>query len=850
MPVPIAELFVSVGADVSGALTGLAAVGTELTTMGSKFNDAKAGAALLTAAGASVGLAFGKAATDAADFETLLVQTRNNTTQTDADMQQMNDTILKLGATSPVPLEQLAEGFMHVSNFGFDAAASTEILDAAMRSATSTGGNTAQTAEVLAAVMKEFGISGDQASKTMDQLHIASAEGNTTLEQYSQSFGQVAAFSAAVGVPLDQAAAAMAAMTRHGFDAATAATQVKDQIVHLINPSAAAEKVIKDLSKTSGVDLVSAFSATGVHTLGLKGVMDLTTTAMNKVGLSADQQTAEWLKLVPNIRGGAASFVLAGRGAQDFNDILHDIDTSTGVTDDAFQRIQGTLNFQWGVITNDFQEMAITIGNLLKPALVDVLSHISDFLASVRELPPDVLRGIVTLTGFAGATALLVGGFVLLAPLAAAIGPAIGAIGGIIVGLLPWALALGAAFFGLKAAWDRDLGGIQEIGAKFNNLRDIIEAALSGDISGAWAGLVEDIKTVNPAFRSVIDSVEEFLGHFSNMGDIIQATLAGEVAAAWGGFLEDVKTLNPAIREVIDNIGDFLGHALDLAGALGDFLGKSFNDLIGAIDPLIPKFLELGGAISTTVITAVGDFFSRLGTDMLAITQAASSGQGIGGFFENLGTALQNFGGVLEPLQPLFGSFGGLVGAIFNFVGSLVQLQLVLAQDVFGLLVIGLQKLADQFTLTPAIQAFAIAIQGLGEAHVVIDFLADAINKLALGIQFLTQVASGNIPPWLQDILNNPGAAVGGVLGGAGNAAGGVVAPVVPGQNGAPATTGPLAPGSPLVNVGQLIISSEAEGQAFLARMADAIATATNRVNPPPDNSGFPALQQPAGVTP
>jgi hypothetical protein len=299
------------------------------------------------------------------------------------------------------PLQQLADGYMHIANMGFQGADATNILQAAMESAVSTGGNTADVANVLANVMHEFALKGNQAAQTMDILHTAAAQGNMTLEQMTLSFGPVAAIASTIGVPLDQAAAAMAAITRHGFDAAEAGTQLKNFMEKLAAPTAGATAEIKKLATTTGVDLTSDFSQAGLASKGLTGVLDdiaratggnvqafnqlmggaqLTTDQMNAMAEASHGNLQALQKLDPNIRGLYAEFILTGRGAGDYLDILHKIDTSTqgaGITAESYARTQDTLAFAMGTIKNGLEAAAIAVGTKFLPQLTALAEMIN-----------------------------------------------------------------------------------------------------------------------------------------------------------------------------------------------------------------------------------------------------------------------------------------------------------------------------------------------------------------------------------------------------------------------------------------------------------------------------------------
>ncbi|HYW89241.1 MAG TPA: phage tail tape measure protein, partial [Chloroflexota bacterium] len=701
MATPIAELFISVSADVSNAVLGLTALSSQMNKLNSEFGSAVPAAEALVGIGAGLGLGLAAAAGSAANFQSQLTQVRNNTTLTDEGMQAMRDTVQRLGAEAPVSLENLTTGFMHVSNFGFDAAQSTQILEAAMRSAVSTGGNTAATAEVLAAVLHEFGLSGNDAAKTMDELHIASAEGNLTLEQFSNSFGQVAAFAAAVGVPLDQAAAAMAAMTRHGFDAATASTQVKDQIVHLINPSQAAKKELEDLSQRSGVDLVNAFSATGLHALGLTGVLDLATGAMNKLGLTQDQQTSTWLKLVPNIRGGAASFVLAGRGAEDFRSILEDMHNSLGITDEAFTRIQATAAFQWGTLGNQFQLLAIAIGDVLLPRLTQLAQFLSGIVQWFRNLDPSVQESIVNIAGIASIVLVALGAFALLGPVIAAVGPALASLG---AALAPIVVVMGAAALIWKtfeAAVANNVGGLSRAGPVLENLGAILQTAFAGHIGEALDGLISQIDAIIPGFRDFTNQVAKTFGDlvsqvqqiFGVLRAIFYDVLQGDFGSALDLAQGLVGRFSPELSGLIGNIRDF-GTAVgtDLSNALDSF-GKQMQPLIASMQPvvafldeqLLPRLANPGATIDAFA-AAVERL--RAATAQGTVAGGDQFAAGLVAFFDTL----------TGPFKDQVASLGPLAGSIANFAGSLNQLALAignlllikipvgLVQGIFGLI--------------------------------------------------------------------------------------------------------------------------------------------------------------------
>lgn len=777
-----------------------------------------------------------------------------------------------------------------------------------MRSAVSTGGNVSATAEVLAAILHEFGLNADQAASTMDKLHIASAEGNLTLEQFSQSFGQVAAFSAAVGVPLDQAAAAMAAMTRHGFDAATAATQVKDEIVHLINPSAGAAKALLALSVASGVNLVGAMSATNLHARGLTGVMDEITGAMNKAGLSADQQTALWLKLVPNIRGGAAAFVLAGRGAQDFRDILGDMDNSLGVTDEAFARIQDQPKFQWDLLTNQFHILGITIGETLLPPIARGISVVTDFVQQFLALPASTQEALVKFTAIAGVVLTLAGGFVLLAPVIGSVISGFAALGSIL--LSPLFLSLAAASAVLVAAWQTNLGNIQGIVSDaFGQVPDLLDF-FSGKLQDAgtfWEDSIIPpverigsavVERLGEAFTTIQRILSEMQPIFASFGLVGQKALAGDLGGAFDSLRAIVGAIAPPLGSLLgifQNLGGFVATQVvpglaDLAdrimpalGQVGGEVGQVWDTLLRPalenvgnflLNTVAPNFLQLASNALPTLQTASETMAAFWDTKMQPAFQKVSDfidqnllksladlGTGLSGltgekvnavadvFSGSLVTSLSSFGNQLQPLVPVFQSFGSFFASVGNVFAAFAELQARGTKGGAGEaaedpLTSSLRRLAQFVNENADLGNHMLAL--LGPVGQALDLIVTNGDQ---AIAFFNNVA---------DALNKFAGAIRSLpelpdwlqkaLGAPDLAGAAVAAGSQIGQNVAPGlvpAAGAVADQGGVHFNAPITINTPVQLDQFIQSIADALNGSAKRVNTPPDNTAFPALATP-----
>lgn len=462
-------------ADATGLQASLRGAGTAMLTAG-------AGLGLVTA-----GLATGMGALvkQATDFQTTLQHVQGNTTLTTADIRTMHDAILALGQQSGASFNELADAFMHTTNVGFTMAESIKIVRAGMESAIASGSDVGQVVNTLATAMREFNLPAAEAARVMDELHVAAASGNATLEQFVESAAKAHAMAAALHMPLEQIDAAFVAMTRHGFDVATASTYLTGMLAKMAGVSGQNLAALRALSGQTGINLVADFQNVGKQGYSLVKVITDLRTALEAVPqgarLSAEQirtlgqeamaqgssqkdanaimkaaggamggTVAELFRLIPAMRGGLAAMVLTGQGFKDLT--LATQNTSAAMrgaiipamgtaspTATAYAAALKTVGNQMAILERTVQGTAIVVGEAFLPQINRLLTTIgplvkafADWAKAHKEVIAQVLPLVTALAGL-GATVLLVGGTIAL--FAAALTPAAITVGALIVAI-------------------------------------------------------------------------------------------------------------------------------------------------------------------------------------------------------------------------------------------------------------------------------------------------------------------------------------------------------------------------------------------------------------------------------
>jgi len=580
---------------------GLAAATAELSAFQSSVTAIGKNLALIGGgmmlAGGGLTAAIGGLVDQAASFDAALVDVQNNTNMSDADVQTMRDTILSLGQDTGASFASLEQGFMHVMNITGDAAAAQDILAVATESAVSTGGDAAATANVLANAMHEYGLDTSNAAtaqqrnaeitanatRVMGVFHLAAAEGNMTLEQFSENSGKMFGVAANLHIPLEQAAAAYTALTKHGYDASQAQTQMVDLMTHMINPTKAAESEIRKLSQASGVDLVSDFSAAGLSSKGLDGVLADLRTAYHRLGYSQDDVTGSAMRVINAQRGGLGLASLLGTAWDDNRKILTDLTNEqlvNNVTTDSMNRTHATLSNEMARLKNGLEATAITLGDALTPSvrkgadeLMTLLGRVQSYVSQNPQLVAQTLTTVATFLLLGGAFLLVTGillpvaGFLLTTTLGlvrlgiSAVGATIsiaGFIGNLI--LMGAQLLIAAARFTVMTAAAL-VNTIAVLGVREGLAYLAISAAeaLSGMVAGflAWAG------------AAVAAAAATIMALLPVLAPIALGVAA--VIALYEAWTHNFLGIRDIVGTVVSFIVDKLGAVF---GAIGDLLVK------------------------------------------------------------------------------------------------------------------------------------------------------------------------------------------------------------------------------------------------------------------------------------
>ena len=390
MPATVAQLQVVVGADVAGARAGLTGLNQTVVQTGTGF--AGLGKQALSFAGGMLGAQTATAAVrggfdlfigTAMDFQREMLNVNSIAKLPGPEFESMRQSVIGLSKELPQSASTLAEGLYNIASSGFAGEEGMLVLNAAAKAASAGLTETNVSAKGLTAILNAYHRPASDAAAISDVMFKVVDKGVISFEELAGEIGDVTAIAAPLGVGIEEVGAAMSIMTRNGVNAAESATSIAAVLRSILKPSTEA----RDMAAALGIE----WDTTALRTKGLVGMLDTLVTA---TGGSAEQMGV----LLGDARAIRGAMVLAGQGTQAFADELVIMQNAAGATDVALSYQRQGLAFQLGILKNNFDAVAIMIGDKVIPIVTKFVTGLSSGL-------PDLAQGFVSV--FEAASPLL-----------------------------------------------------------------------------------------------------------------------------------------------------------------------------------------------------------------------------------------------------------------------------------------------------------------------------------------------------------------------------------------------------------------------------------------------------------
>jgi TP901 family phage tail tape measure protein len=663
------------GIEITGNAAGLtAALNTasgKLKAFGSKMQSVGGGLSrsltlpLVAAGVASVKMAF--------DFDKSMTQIKALVGVAGDEVDAMGQRAKQMALDTGKSATEAGDALFYITSAGLRGEEAMQVLEASLKAAAVGLGETKTIADLATSAMNAYGRDTLSASQATDILATAVREGKLEASALAGSMGGVIPIASNLGVGFEEVAAALAAMSRTGTDAANGATQLNAILSSIAKPT--------DQS-------VLAFQRMGLTTDGLsKSLADdglLNTLVLLKNRLEASGQS--FTDIVPNVRAWKGVLDLTGAGLNDNIKIFEALNNTMGATDQMFKTTSESAQFKFTKATNEMKGSLLEVGLVLLEMLVPVVTKLGTFLREASDAFNSLDEGTKKVI-------LTFGGIV------AVVGPALLVIGKIstTLGFLSASLPL------LTTNWK------------------LFSAAL---MANPIIAVATAVLALGVAIYSYTQAQKDALAEVNTIEEVESALAKKRIK-----FLEEQQILSNSVntnkqywaKKNMDALSDEIKALEDKKRALDDI--RIAQEKAAAAEPtLTPETPTPTGGTGVAVMATIAEGLQAFGATTLIdpttaltgsiITNAEKMKYAVGGFVEKL-----------EKLQETAMLVGAEVSnAILGMSGSLID-SLGLAENGMQGFLGGLLKMAAQAISAFLGQAIAAAIAG---ANIAASFTAAA----------------------------------------------------------------------------------------------------------------------------
>jgi len=228
--------------------TGLQSIGDTLRSAGDKISGFGSQITAVETAAAGLATAGLKKATDSAiDFDTQMRKVGAISGSTEEELQALRASALELGASTSLSSSEVAEAMTEMAAKGADANRIIADMPGIISAAEASGEDLALVADTVSNVLNTFGESAGDATHVADVLAESANRTAAGVSDLQYAFKYAAPTASALGISMEELAAATGVMVDAGLQGEQAGTTLRSMFVSMAKPTDKAREAMEQL---------------------------------------------------------------------------------------------------------------------------------------------------------------------------------------------------------------------------------------------------------------------------------------------------------------------------------------------------------------------------------------------------------------------------------------------------------------------------------------------------------------------------------------------------------------------------------------------------------------------------
>lgn len=642
------------------ALQKIPATGEKLQTVGSNIESA--GKKLLPVTGAVTALGTAAVKT-AADFDSAMSQVAAVSGATGSDLEALRDKAREMGAKTKFSASEAAEAMNYMAMAGWKTGDMLDGIEGIMNLAAASGEDLATTSDIVTDALTALGLSAADSGHFADILAAASSNANTNVSMMGETFKYCAPVAGALGFTAEDTAEAIGLMANAGIKSSQAGTAMRSMLTNLTGE-------VKFSGAAFGEMTVQTTNADGsMRSLG--DILADCRVAFSQMSESERSANAEALVGKNAMSGFLAVMNAAPSDIEKLNSAITNCD---GTAEKMATTMQDNLEGQLTILKSQLEELAISFGELLMPAICTIVGWIQkfvDWLNSMGEGTKKVVMTVALLAAALGPVLIVIGKVVsaigtimtIVPKIAGAINVVKGAFAALNVTMLanPITLII-AAIAALVAAFIYLWNNCEGFRQFWINLWEGIKQA----VTTAWNAITSFLST---AWESILGIVQTVWGAISGFFTTLWEGITGVFTAAWTSISGVMTTIWNTITSVWQSIYDTISPLLEAFRYLFETIFEAIRILIErAFTAVSQKIQEIWNAIVaflTPVLEGIKNVFQTIWTAIQSVVTTVLTA--IQGVVTTVWNAIKN------AVTTVMNAIKGVVSSAWNNIKSMIS---------------------------------------------------------------------------------------------------------------------------------------------------------------------------------
>lgn len=724
-------------------------VGKKLGDIGTKISGV--GQDLTTKLTVPIVTGLGGAVKITADFDAQMSKVKAISGATGDEFDQLREKAREMGANTKYSATEAGEAFEYMGMAGWKTEDMLEGISGIMNLAAASGEELGTTSDIVTDALTAFGMTAEESGRFADILAAAATNANTNVAMMGESFKYVAPVAGALGYSAEDVAVALGLMANSGIKADMAGTSLRNMFQRMAKPTKESQmamdrlglsltdsegnmlsfkqimdqlrvsfseinmsaedydKALDDLDQQLADGTLTqtkydaaleelnkqAFGAEGAEKARAAAMLG-GTRAMSGLLAIANAAEADYQQLNDAINNSSETFArLADGSVVPLNEALASgaevLETYNGQAEAMAATMQDNLTGDITVLKSQLQELAISLGDLLMPALREVVGGIQsvvDWLNSLDEGTKETILQVALVAAAVGPVILVIGKIITgIGGLITAVGTitsAIGTVTGVLAGVTAPMILIPVAIAGIIAAivlcvkhwdeikeaastaatviaqkWDEFKTKIKEIWdttvtniktavnnmkTNVSNVFNTVKTDVVTKVTDLKTKAISTFENLKSGIREKANNIKEsIMGAFT--GAVEYITSLPRKALDWGrdiinglvdGIRNAIGNVTQVMRDVADTIADFIHFSEPDKGPLSNFhtfMPDMMKQMVQGIKAGIPKINDamngLAGSMAGSLQAAGGTTNNNNSTNTVTLNVYGAQGQDV-----------------------------------------------------------------------------------------------------------------------------------------------------------------------------------------------------------------------------